>query len=253
MGCFGSKPSRQQDVRLRPQQHISRPIDPPGSVPRPRRDQHGAPFPAREYALSERNILRALGFVAEFLHRRSKSLVLIAVGGAVNTVLLRTRTTTHDVDFFNTEFSGSELSLIRNAVEYAEERSSVPLGDKWLNNAAGTIGGTHEQIPELVGRARQQNDVIFQQPGLTVYAAPWDYAFVTKVGRITYGTGRAYDPNDAVAYLHQYIRRHGNRPVRVADIRRWGKTYRRNTPDQVLREIDNLYRQQHGQHGISFS
>jgi hypothetical protein len=251
MGCGGSKPTRQDPV-ARPacRVDISGPVDPPGMVPRPRRDARGVPIVAAEHELSRQNITQALSYVAHYLHSRGKNLVLIAVGGAVNTVLLRTRQSTHDVDVFNPAFSASELSILRSAVEYAEEQSPVPLGNKWLNNETGTIGGTTQNIPQLIEMAREQNDIVFQAQGLTVLAAPWHYAFVAKIGRITYGTGRTYDAADAVAYLHQHIQRHGRRPVKASEIRKWGQLYRRVTPNEVLEQVDNLYYQTHGQHGI---
>jgi hypothetical protein len=251
MGCGGSKPT-QHDLAASPAGRvgISGPVDPPGMIPRPRRDARGVPIVAAEHNLSRQSITQVLGYVAHYLHSRGENLVLIAVGGAVNTVLLRTRESTHDVDFFNPAFSASELSILRSAVEYAEEQNPQPLGNRWLNNETGTIGGTTQNIPQLIEMARQQNDIVFQAEGLTILAAPWHYAFVAIIGRITYGTGRTYDAADAVAYLRQHIQRHGERPVKASEIRRWGQMYRRVTPNEVLEQVDNLYYQTHEQHGI---
>ncbi|RMZ90188.1 hypothetical protein DV736_g2600, partial [Chaetothyriales sp. CBS 134916] len=226
MGCGSSREALRGPPPRRHVLAISRPVDPSGMFPAPRRDTRGVPIPYTQYELTEQNILRALHYVAQYLAQNRKNLTIVAVGGAVNT---------------NTAFTNSELSLLREAATYAEERSSVPLGDKWLNNETGTIGGTAEHIPEQMQSARAQNGVIFRKPGLTVLAAPWSYAFVAKIGRITYGTGRAYDRQDAVVYLHEYIRRHGNVPVHVNRVREWGTHYRRNVPDVILREIDDLY------------
>ena len=202
------------------------------------------------YDLSRQNILRALGFVAEYLRQRGKNIVIVAVGGAVNTVFLQTRSSTHDVDFFSSPFSGPQTSLLRQAIGYAEEKTSVPLGERWMNNETGTIGGTVEHIPDLVQTARQQHDVIFQQQGLTVLCAPWDYAFIAKVGRITYGTRRSYDMQDAVHYLHQYIRRHDGKPVSSKEIHAWGRIYRRPTPDEILTQVNAMYHRTYRQQGI---
>lgn len=170
-------------------------------IPVRSRDEQGVPILSQEHDLSRQNIIRALGYVAEYLHQKGKNLVLVSVGGAVNTVFLQSRSSTHDVDFFSSPLSGSEISLLGEAVRYAEERSSIPLGERWLNNETGTIGGTVEHIADLVKTAMRQNDTIFQQRGLTVLCAPWHYAFVAKIGRITYGTGRSYDMQDAP--IHQ--------------------------------------------------
>lgn len=250
MGCGNSKEANPQGQAARLRVNISGPVDPPGMFPRPRRDARGIPIVAEEHDLSSQNINQALAYVAHYLHSQGKNFVLVAVGGAVNTVLLRTRQSTHDVDVFNPAFSASELSIMRAAVDYAKQQSAVPLGDKWLNNETGTIGGTTSNIPQLIDMSRRQNDVVFRARGLTVLAAPWHYAFVTKIGRITYGTGRRYDAADAVAYLHEHIRRAGRRPVHASEIRRWGQTYRRVTPNEILQQVDNLYHQTYGVHGI---
>ncbi|KAF1988747.1 hypothetical protein K402DRAFT_328105 [Aulographum hederae CBS 113979] len=248
MGCSSSRPTEAATPARRV--NISGPVDPPGMVPRRQRDAQGVPIAPTEHELNRHNITQALGYVAHYLHSRGKSLILIAVGGAVNTVLLRTRDSTHDVDVFNPAFSASELSMLRSAVEYAEQQSPTPLGNRWLNNETGTIGGTTQNIPQLIEMARQQNDVVFRAQGLTVLAAPWHYAFVSKIGRITYGTGRPYDAADAAAYLHEHIRRHEGRPVRASEIRKWGQRFRRVTPNEVLEQVDAVYSRTYGQHGI---
>lgn len=248
MGCGDSKP--EQAVQPARRLQISGPVDPPGMVPRPRRDAGGVPIVAEAHDLDRKNITQALGYVAHYLHLRGKNLVLIAVGGAVNTVLLRTRQSTHDVDVFNPAFSGSELSILRSAIEYAEQQSPAPLGNKWLNNETGTIGGTAQNVPHLIELARHQNDVVFQAQGLTVLAAPWHYAFVTKIGRITYGTGREYDAADAVTYLHEHIRRHGRQPAKASEVRKWGQKYKRVTPNEILQQVNDLYFRNYGHQGI---
>lgn len=253
MGCSSSSLSDSDGTELqarRPQ--ISGPVEPPTKVPRTKRGTGGVPLPVTEFELSEQNIQRALSYVAEHLVSRSKNLVIVAVGGAVNTILLHTRRTTHDVDFFHKRLTGSELSLLRDACTYAEERSSVPLGDEWLNNATGTIGGTMEFVPQLVEEAINQRDIVFRAPGLTVFAAPWYYAFIAKVGRLSYGTGRTYDADDAVAYLHQHISKHGGRPVPLKTIKQWGTMFKRAVSEDVLRDIDQRYQRRHGSHGIGF-
>lgn len=251
MGCSSSKEAQHGSASQPANRvNVSGPVDPPGMVPRPRRDENGVPIVAAEYDLNRQNILQALGHAAHFLHSRGKNLLLVAVGGAVNTVLLRTRESTHDVDVFNPAFSSSELSILRSAIQYAEQQSPVPLGNKWLNNETGTIGGTAQNIPQLIEMARRQNEVVFRAQGLTILAAPWHYAFVAKVGRITYGTGRTYDMADAVAYLHRHIQMHGGVPVRASAIRRWGQLYRRVTPNEVLEPLNALYQRTHGQPGI---
>ncbi|PGH15834.1 hypothetical protein AJ79_02215 [Helicocarpus griseus UAMH5409] len=223
-----------------------------GQCQLPHETHKGVPRKYQQYNLNAQNLRRALGYAAQYLHSKNQNVLIITVGGAVNTLLLQSRTTTHDVDFFSQELSGRQLETVREAGRYATERSSAPLGEDWLNNATQRMPGAVENIPQLVPAAQRQNDVVFKAPGLTALAAPWDYAFVKKFGRISQGTGREYDPADAVSYLHEYIRRHGGRPVHVKAIRECGKIYRANTPDLVLEMVDKEYLKLYRHHGITF-
>ncbi|RNJ55067.1 hypothetical protein D7B24_009012 [Verticillium nonalfalfae] len=109
----------------------------------------------------------------------------------------------------------------------AVERSSVPLSVDWLNNATARMPGVVENIDSLVEAAVAQDPVAFRQPGLKVVAAPWAYAFIKKVSRITQGTGRQYDASDAVAYLHQFIATSNRgRPVKLPTVQGWGQRYK---------------------------
>ncbi|EEY19832.1 conserved hypothetical protein [Verticillium alfalfae VaMs.102] len=218
--CLGSKSDEQQPPPRRRQraetagsrrQHqniplqpvaISGPVTPPGQVPAPERDAHGLWVNYAPHDLTRQNLMAALGHVARYLHQHGEDVTLVTVGGAVNTVLLQSRTTTHDVDFFCRVLQQPRLGILRQAGQYAVERSSVPLSADWLNNATARMPGVVENIDSLVEAAVAQDAVLFRQPGLKVVAAPWEYAFIKKVSRITQGTGRQYDASNAVAYLH---------------------------------------------------
>lgn len=266
MGCCGSTTSnegtrtarreRKGKANAPPQElrdlNISGPVTPPGAVPAPVRDEQGLWVKHAQEDLDRQMILKALAYAAEYLASRGQDILLVAVGGAVNTVLLQSRNSTHDVDFFSAQLAGQTLHLVREAGLYAIERSSARLGEDWLNNATARMHGVVGSIDELLQIAVQQNDVVFQAPGLTVLAAPWNYAFTKKISRITQGTGRDYDAADAVAYLHQYIVRHGGQPVPVPTVREWGTRYRSLVPDQILHEIDHAYYETYGRHGLLF-
>jgi hypothetical protein len=114
--------------------------------------------------------------------------------------------------------------------------------------------GVVEHVDALQREAIAQNDVLVSYPGLTVVAAPWNYAFIKKVSRITQGTARPYDSSDAAAYLHEYITKvHSNKPVPLANIQSWGVKYKALSPVEILEQIDELYRRTYGVGGILFS
>lgn len=185
--------------------------------------------------------MRALTYTDEYLHSRGESLILVTVSGAVNTVLPQSRLTTHDVDFFSQPLSGTRLQNLREAGRYAIERSSAPLSEDWLNNVTARMPGVVEPVQQLSQSARAQNEIALESPGLRVLAAPWLYAFVKKVNRMTQGVGRRYDMADAVAYFYQYNSRHGNTAVRVRVIREHASRYRALASNVILRQVDASY------------
>lgn len=102
--------NKQADVHLQ-NLNITKPVTPLGSVPTLKRDDHGMWLQYKQHKLSRQNIVQALAYAAEYLHNRGESMTLVAVGGAVNTILLRSHLTTHDVDFFSLPLSGTQSSL----------------------------------------------------------------------------------------------------------------------------------------------
>lgn len=166
-----------------------------------------------------------------------------------NTIMLRTRTTTHDVDFFHEDYRSPELNLLNEAGQYAISHSQVPLGSTWLNNT--TI--LHVPIAlqtRLAREAVQQNEIVFQEPGLTVHAAPWEYALSAKLDRMHKPNRRSYDLDDATIYLRRYIEKHTVPGVSINDVREWAARYGTRATDAVVREIDVHYHEQYRHGGI---
>lgn len=78
-------------------------------------------------------IRKGLNSVAASLHSKDQNISIIAVGGAVNTLLLHTRESTGDVDFFYwTKTKNEDVTKIIVAANSAA--SKLKLGDQWLNN-----------------------------------------------------------------------------------------------------------------------
>lgn len=262
--CFGTKPDSQDPAPRRPQQQqrpqqgqqtqqikISGPVTPPGQVPAPVKDARGLWVKHTQHEVDRQNLLVALGYVAQYLKDHGENLTLVAVGGAVNTILLQSRATTHDVDFFGQMLANPHLKHLRDAGRFAVERSAVPLSADWLNNATARMPGVVENVDGLVKAAVAQNAVLFKRPGLTVVAAPWNYAFVKKISRMAQGTGRPYDAADAVAYLRQVISSsRSKKPVPFETIQKWGKMYKSLCPVEVLHPVNDLFRRTHGVDGI---
>ena len=254
MGCGSSKagigsPPQRQSVPLTA---ISAPQGALQLIPRPERDYYGRPVSHEEFQIDRDSLISGLGHVATYLRSKNVNVRLVAVGGAVNTIFLRTREATHDVDFFSASgiANPSQLgNILVDASRYAQDQSSTPLGGNWLNNSTVLLMPQRVQL-EITELAIKQNVAIFDRPGLKVLAAPWSYAFCGKTDRLCEAERRAYDCQDAVAYLREYIRSHGGQPVKVDAIFRWASHFSKNVTLEVLREIDLLYQETHGHHGI---
>lgn len=86
-------------------------------------------------ALSDTTILLGLSLVAKKLEQVGTKISVVAVGGAVNTIYLKNRATTSDVDlFYYTKKDRKEIrALIRMAREVVGDSPDL-LEEDWLNN-----------------------------------------------------------------------------------------------------------------------
>jgi hypothetical protein len=211
-------------------------------APRPGHGRHTEPD------LSKATLQRALQNVARYLQSRRIQVMIIAVGGAVNTLFLQTRNTTHDIDFFNQSLRPDELQLIRAAAQYARTQDrSLP--DEWLNNRT-VLFIPGEARTALTQEAIAMNEVVFEEPGLQVLAAPWDYAFCAKLDRISGSAGlgqrKPYDITDAVAYLYRYLTIKGRQSVTKGEIQQWAARYRTRIADGVLERVNAEFQRRYG-------
>ena len=135
--------------------------------------------------------------MASYLYGQNADITIVTVGGAVNTIHLRTREVTHDVDFFG---ANEQSRLLEDASKYAQQQSRIQLGANWLNNAT-TLFISRPLQTQLVQDAILQDVVLFRERGLTVLAAPWSYALCGKTDRMSKTDAqRPYDCRDAVAF-----------------------------------------------------
>jgi hypothetical protein len=179
-------------------------------------------------------------------------LTLVVVGGVVSTVLLRTRNSTQDVDFFMEPLSERDARLLGAASQDVSERSRNPrFGAGWLNNNTMVfIAG--EIRARLARDSLAQDTVVFERPGLKLVAAPWVYQFCAKLDRMAGGGGRGHDVGDAASYLFQFFRgRNAGRvpashvwTVSRAQVLTWLEEYGLERPNKSTRgfqrAIDNI-------------
>lgn len=236
MGCGSSKQREEAD---------------PGAIlelaPRPVA-AHEQPLPQ----LDRETLVRALSNVAAYLRSQRANITVIVVGGSVNTILLQTRETTHDVDFYNQKLLPKDFNLIKRAVAFAQSKDSR-LQEEWFNNR--TIFFMDKSVREtLTEQAIAQNETVFQQAGLKVLAAPWPYAICAKLDRVS-GAGlhppKPHDVSDAAAYLNRYLAIKGLKAIGRSVIIEWAQRYQTRVTAPVLGQLADLYRQIYRKEGIN--
>ncbi|KAM0804881.1 hypothetical protein BDR22DRAFT_799805 [Usnea florida] len=225
--------------------------DVPIHVPRPPIGHNQRRIRVEKYELDRPTLQAALTAMADFIACQQQSITIVIVGGAVNTLLIQNRRSTHDIDFFGTNIDGHQRVLLDDAARYAERRSQVPLGGEWFDNQTmlWLPPNIHRKVTQ---EALEQNEVVFEREGLKVVAAPWKYALCGKMGRlIRPSQAQPYDVTDAASYLRQHILKHGG-PVAEANIKRWCQDYLKDTSDEVILAVNIEYQHLYGEDGITF-
>lgn len=249
--CFSSGDSRRPQQQRIELGNIGQPQNVQIHVPRNRVDQHGVPIQPISREVDERTLRAALRHLSNFIAQRGRHISLIAVGGAVNILYLRSRNATHDVDVFSSDIGNQTRTLLDDAMYDAQ--SHIPgLGTDWINTET-QMWMRGDMQHELTTAARAQNVKVYNEAGLTIYAAPWEYAFSAKMNRVAdpRGQARPYDLDDAVVYIRQYIQAHGGRPIRVAGALNWARRYGHGwSQNFLLQRVNPEYRRRYGQNAF---
>ena len=255
MGCTSSKDTDAQPPR-RPIQ-IGAPQDVTIHIPRNRLQPNGAPMRILTVEIPRDVLVRALSMTASYIKDRGRDLTAIAVGGAVNTIFLRTRLSTHDVDVFGTNLGPQDRILLDEAVHYTLLHIGEPISTEWFNTET-SLHMSPRMHNELTDLAFEKNIVIFKQPGLTVLAAPWNYAFGAKVDRLlkvmAEDLRRPYDLQDAIVYLDQMVTANSGRPIAIERFFETAQRYHQNTTEAYLMNtVNHRYQQSFHRQGIASS
>ncbi|RMZ89807.1 hypothetical protein DV736_g2977, partial [Chaetothyriales sp. CBS 134916] len=234
MGCGSSKEHGANNQPAR-QIVIGAPQEVSIHIPRNRLDNQGVPIP-KTYEDIQRPVLeRALTLMAQYIAERNANITAITVGGAVNTLLIRSRQATHDVDIFGSHLETPTRMLLDSAMQFAMQQTMELLGTDWFNTET-QMWMSPQVHRDLTQMAIQQNVVVFRQPGLTLLAAPWHYAFLAKIQRVMTGgeTARPYDLDDAVTYLHEIVNRNGGHPIDVNWFMQMAARYHHSVTERYL-------------------
>ena len=104
---------------------------------------------------------------------------------------------------------------------------------------------------DLYAEALHQNSKVFAATGLTVYAAPWNYALMTKLDRAGKPGAKAYDMADAVDYLTRLINTRGGHAVKESELKAWAKKYKLAEPAKaVVERLAKEYKEKHKKDGV---
>ena len=192
-------------------------------------------------------LMTALHNVASYLVPKKQNLTLIGVGGIVNTVLLRSRTNTHDVDFFNDNLTTAEIKLLLDAAKSAVKKDST-LEQGWPNNHTVLFIPLHLR-QTLTAQALSQHETVFQDPGLTIFADLWEYQICTKIDRLAStitNDAHLHDRNDLLHYLERYLSRNSAMKIPRSTIQSWFMQYmlpwQATNTDQILRNVNMSYK-----------
>ncbi|KAI9895096.1 MAG: hypothetical protein M1814_000321 [Vezdaea aestivalis] len=219
----------------------------------PRRQRQGGQ--AVQVALNRGNLNDALEYTAAYLSSCGQHLILTVVGGAVNTILLQTRLATHDIDIFSNNLSRDESRVLQEAATYARrsmaQKRGVNLPTDWLNSAT-TIFVPPNLRNTLRQEALAQNEAVFNSRGLTLLAAPWQYAVAAKLHRISGGNPNQNDAPDAASYLHRYLQGRRMNAIAASSIRHWINRYEVNAQEQSILILDEAYVSRYGRRAIDF-
>lgn len=222
----------------------------PVNKPRRVRNAQGYLVDNLELAYDKRTLEHALAVMAQYLQSHGEDLTIIIIGGAVNTILLESRQTTHDIDFLGTNINREQHQTLMRAATYARSSCQPKLEYGWWNNEVN-LGLPTKILQQITREALTQDEVVFHRKGLKIIAAPWELQLCGKINRhASGGIVRSYDLSDAVAYLRRYVQTHDDQPISSKMIKKWAISYYKKTDTTIINQIAKEYRRIYGSDGI---
>lgn len=132
--------------------------------------------------LTRDELLFLLNQMGKFIDRKTKrTVVIVAIGGAVNVLALETRDVTHDLDWFSTNLTEVDTKLLSKALAYTNRKAAAngtPSPPYWFNNHT-TLFIPLDVCQQITTEALEQKYNVFNTKKFKVLAAPWQYAVVS--------------------------------------------------------------------------
>jgi hypothetical protein len=273
MGCGGSVPDRAAQVDAPPSPMVTNAepsTTPRGDPPSYRQAAWGQPQRAQGQYLQpydhpqpprpvdvqpDRNtLIHALDHMGRYLNHYGVMACAVTVGGLVNTIYLQTKESTRDINLFSDDPNSPADWYMDEAARSAARASGgtrgVPLNENWVTNASQIVRDRHLGT-RLMMEAQQQNVVVYQyrdeRGGLLIYAAPWAYAFCGKLEQLGDANQNQQYVNDAVLYLHEYLRCKNRSGVSTSEVGKWCQEYQKIVTDAALHHVNIQYYHVYGQ------
>lgn len=213
--------------------------DLPLSIPQDTTKRDGNPILRNPKPMNEKTLRLALNYMSDYIQERGRHITTITVGGAIDTLLLKSRRTTDEVEIFGSDLEPEELLLLRQGASFAVQQLDATTPDKlsneWFNNYVfGSLDpALHHR---LTNEAIMQNEVVFEgqgaEPGLKLIAAPWSFSLYHAIDRFAKRDRREAkqksDLSTATKYLRQLLARRGYAPVPRNMMRAWAMDYSGN-------------------------
>lgn len=112
-------------------------------------------------------------------------------------------------------------------------------------------------VSKLFAEAVADDIIIYRDhahhPALKVVAAPWRYSLVAKLEKAgKQGTGKPYDLDDAVEYLHQLIEKEKHKkPVKRSVLEGWAHEFDLSVTKDKIDELEKRYKAKYHRVGIA--
>ncbi|KAK2803812.1 hypothetical protein FQN50_006819 [Emmonsiellopsis sp. PD_5] len=200
--------------------------------------------------LTSETVLSILYHMAEYLSRSQQQIRLIAIRGVVETIHLRTRDTTPMLIFANYWLNDDpdRAELVLAAVSYAFNQVSAS-----DTNIVFSFRASRNVRQKVTEEALQQDEIIFQDGCLSVFAPPWRYLFCYKVGSMS--SLQEYTPEDlqdAALMLYRYLVNSRRDLVPYSEICSWETEFETAALERnIVEQVNSRFKDKFGGDGIA--
>lgn len=199
---------------------------------------------------SEQTVDQGLALMARYLAQRHADVTVVATGDAVDKMLFDERYLSSAIDLFGSHLNTGQRRLLDEAATYAKGHCYQPFRMQWFDSDQKLSDEIHRHLTQ---EALYQNVIVFSQPGLTVLAPPWRYAFSAKAERLMQ-RGRHAGPEelgDVVVYLNEVVDLNGGLPEEVDGMLQSSAKYGHDLYEKfLLLNVNFAYQQRYGRPGI---